>query len=285
MKSFSSKYARLFTLFAGFVLAATVASAQLRDISGFSTSTLAANDDGSTGLVSLGFNANFFGTSYSQAYVNNNGNITFDEAMGTYTPFGLLHTSTVIIAPFFADVDTRAQGSGLTTYGTGVLAGHSSFAVNWVNVGVFSAIPIFNTFQLVVVDRSDLGAGNFDFEFNYAKVIWETGTASGGNNSGLGGNSVRVGYSNGIDKSFELYGSGINSYFLDSSATGLIHGSLGTAFDGVAMNGRYDFSVRNGSVVVIPPTIGAVPEPSTYGMIGAGVLLIGALLRRRFSKK
>jgi hypothetical protein len=33
------------------------------------------------------------------------------------------------------------------------------------------------------------------------------------------------------------------------------------------------------------PTTGAVPEPSTYGMIGAGALLVGALLRRRFAKR
>jgi hypothetical protein len=39
----------------------------------FSDNTLPANDDGSSGLVGIGFGANFFGTSYNQVFVNNNG--------------------------------------------------------------------------------------------------------------------------------------------------------------------------------------------------------------------
>ena len=46
-------------------------------VGGFNSSTLAANDDGSTGLVDIGFTVNFFGSNYNQLYVNNNGNVTF----------------------------------------------------------------------------------------------------------------------------------------------------------------------------------------------------------------
>ena len=64
------------------VFAATLglsAAAQAGAIrSGFDGNTLARNDDGSTGLVGIGFDTNFFGTTYSQLYVNNNGNVTFD---------------------------------------------------------------------------------------------------------------------------------------------------------------------------------------------------------------
>src|SRR4051812_44872028 len=55
----------------------------------YQTNTLAPNDDGSTGAIALGFNVNFFGTTYSNLYVNNNGNVTFGSALSTYTPFGL----------------------------------------------------------------------------------------------------------------------------------------------------------------------------------------------------
>src|SRR5699024_5138398 len=68
------------------------------------------NDDGSSPLVTLPFPINFFGNRYSALYVNNNGNVTFNEPMSTYTPFALTgETGIPIIAPFFADIDTRGE--------------------------------------------------------------------------------------------------------------------------------------------------------------------------------
>src|SRR5437660_377895 len=100
------------------IAAAPAAQAQyLRDNPGFYARTLAANDDGSTGLELIGFTINFFGKVRSAAYVNNNGNITFDSPLATYTPFGLSKTEREIIAPFFSDVDTRGAGSRLVTFG------------------------------------------------------------------------------------------------------------------------------------------------------------------------
>ncbi|MCC6202803.1 MAG: VPLPA-CTERM sorting domain-containing protein, partial [Gammaproteobacteria bacterium] len=93
----------------------------IRSNPGFATSSLAANDDDSTGLVNLGISANFFGTTYTSAYINNNGNITFDSALWTYTPFPIVTTGEKLIAPFFADVDTRA--GALMTYGTDTVGG------------------------------------------------------------------------------------------------------------------------------------------------------------------
>lgn len=48
----------------------------IRDASAFTDNTLPANDDGSTGLVDIGFTLNFYGSNRTQAYLNNNGNIT-----------------------------------------------------------------------------------------------------------------------------------------------------------------------------------------------------------------
>jgi Nidogen-like len=253
---------------------------------GFNTipfTTLAANDDGSTGLVNLGFTANFFGTSYNQTYVNNNGNLTFTAALGTYTPFGITAGSTPIIAPFFADVDTTVTGSSPVTYGTGTIGGYAAFAANYVNVGYFgSPATKNNSFQVVLINRPDTGTGNFDIEFNYDQIQWETGTASSGSSAGLGGSSARAGYSNGAGTFFEFAGSGVNGAFLDGgpTATSLIANSLNSG----GVLGRYTFNARNGAVVVDPPT--AVPEPADLlGTAVAGFAVIGLKRKLAAGKK
>ena len=256
----------------GMAQATTVAS-------GFDANTLPANDDGSTGLVSLPFTINFYGTDYSDLYVNNNGNVTFNAPQSTFTPFGLgsSYSGQPIIAPFFGDVDTRGAGSGLTSYGNGSYAGHTAFGVTWPGVGYYNSHTVkMNTFQLIMVDRSDTGAGNFDFYFNYDQIQWETGDASSGS-GGLGGISAAVGYNAGQSGNpagtyAMLAGSLINGALLDGGPNSLVAGSN----DGVA--GQFLFQVRNGSVV--PPVTG-VPEPGSLGMLALGLLALGWLARRR----
>ena len=214
----------------------------VRTTTNFALSTLARNDDGSSGVVDVGFDLNFFGNNDRTVFVNNNGNITFDSSLSTYTPFSLLSSQRIIIAPFFADVDTR--GVGEVTFGSGQLLGRNAFAVNWSNVGYYNLrTDKVNTFQLILVDRSDVEAGAFDFEMNYDTISWETGDDSGGNN-GFGGSSARAGYSNGEDVFFELEGSDIDGGFLDRNlVTGLVNQSRTSSIPG-----RYRFEVRGGEV-------------------------------------
>lgn len=240
---------------------------------GFSGNTLPANDDGSAGPTSLGFTANFFGTDYTNTYVNNNCNLTFNAPLPTFTPFGLTATNIPIIAAFFADVDTRGTETSPVTYGQDTVDGRNAFGANYVNVGYYpSSANKINDFQIVLIDRADTGAGNFDIEFNYDKIQWETGGASGGTN-GLGGNSARVGYSNGTGTSFELVGSDIDGAFLDGGSNSLSANSLNSN-----VLGRYTFNARNGEVVVPPST--NVPEPFT--IIGT---IIGGTAAVRMRKK
>jgi hypothetical protein len=255
----------------------------IRNVPGFATNSLARNDDESTGLVDLGFTVNFFGLTRTQTYVNNNGNITFDDALSTFTPFPLSGTSRQIIAPFFSDVDTRAPSPGLTQYGQGLVDGRAAFGVDWFNVGYFSEkADKLNAFQLILINRDDTGAGNFDFEFNYGMVQWESGGASGDNNPNDGlcepsepaCVSARVGWSNGNIASFELPGSDVHGAFLDGGPNALTAHSLNAN-----VLGRYVFQVRSGQVV--PPTVSAVPEPATTALVGSGLLGVLAVARRR----
>jgi hypothetical protein len=230
------------------------------NLAGCTTNTLPANDDGYTGVnVPIGFTADFYGDSYTQLSVNNNGNVTFDAGLSTYTPYDFTVTGNVIIAPFLADVDTRGTGTSPVTYGQTTYNGNQAFCVNWVNVGYFSnGVDKLNSFQLLLVKQGT--AGDFDIIFNYDKVQWETGTASGGSD-GLGGTSAAVGFANGDGGPDHFYvrdGSYTNGALLDSnSSTGLVHGSLGTT-----QLGRYIFQVRN-----VAPTgstlTGTVYDPSS----------------------
>ena len=257
-----------------FALTSTANAGAVHDAGLFTDNTLAANDDGSTGLVNIGFGINFFGVSQNNLYVNNNGNVTFASPLATFTPFGLTTSTIAIIAPFFADVDTRGVGSGLVQYGQDTLNGRNVFGVNWINVGYFpSATNRLNSFQLIMTDRSDTGAGNFDFEFNYDSILWETGGASGGS-GGLGGSSARVGYTNGGAVDVEFAGSGVNGAFLNGGANALIAGMLNST-----TSGQYIFQVRNG-VVVVPPVTG-VPEPESLALLGLGLLAAGFARRKQ----
>lgn len=240
---------------------------------GFDSSTLAANDDESTGLVNIGFTANFFGVSNTQLYVNNNGNVTFDAPLGTFTPFDLTSTGSQIIAPFFADVDTRNTSSNEVTYGTGTVDGRAAFGVNWVDVGYFSfGVDKLNSFQLVLIDRSDTGAGNFDIEFNYGDINWETGDASGGS-GGLGGSSARAGFSNGTGDAgtfYELAGSAVNGAFLNGGSNALVSST------NINDPGRWLFEARNGTV---GPSV--VPLPAAAWFLIGGLGALGAVGARR----
>jgi hypothetical protein len=216
---------------------------------GFTSNVLPANDDGSTGAVQIGFPINFFGNTFTSAFVNNNGNLTFDAPLSTFTPFNLTTTGRVIVAPYFADVDTRV--GNVLTYGQGVADGRPAFGVTWPGVGCFAGnVSVLNFFQVVLIDRSDVSPGDFDIEFNYDSIEWETGQASGGNVVCQGGSAARVGYSSGSGLAgtfFELPGSGIPGAFLDNNpVTGLVHNTLNSL-----QPGRYVFPVRSGTSVTV----------------------------------
>lgn len=221
---------------------------------GFDDLELAANDDDSTDIVPIDFPINLFGTTWEECYINNNGNITFIEPKRAYTPDPLRVLGYPIIAPFWADVDTRGENSDIVRYSHGVetVNGRPAFGVNWVKVGYYAGHDDkLNSFQLILIERSDTGTGNFDIEFNYDMIRWETGDASSGVD-GYGGSPSRAGLSNGGNQTIELQYSGQTLVQLDSNPltdipnflTGLIYRTRNST-----VPGRFVFQVRAGQVL------------------------------------
>lgn len=246
----------------------SVQAAAIHD-QGLFTTNFAGNDDDSVGPVNIGFNLNFFGNNWNSLFVNNNGNVTFTGSLGTYTPSAITAGSLAMLAPFFADVDTRTGNT--VTYGTGLLGGKSVFGVNWIDVGYFSEhTNLLNSFQLIITDRSDIAAGDFDFEFNYDKIQWETGDASGGL-GGFGGTPATAGWTNGAGTYYQFPCSLTTMAFEDNGRCPLVDSSRNSDIDG-----QYIFQVRNGQV------INDVPEPVSLALVGFG--LLGLAFSRRSQK-
>ncbi|MGH9276526.1 MAG: nidogen-like domain-containing protein [Acidimicrobiales bacterium] len=231
---------------------------------------LARNDDGSTPRVSLPFGVNFYGTVNNSLFVNNNGNVTFQSPLATYTPFTIAANTPPIIAPFFADVDTRGTASGVVRYGATTYGGRPAFCVNWIDVGYFSFhTDKTNSFQLLLVDRSDSGPGDFDIYMNYDRIRWETGDASGGIN-GFGGVPAGAGFSAGDNIAshfFQYPGSRTTRALIDDNQqTGLVNGSRSSQ-----QKGRYLFPIRNGLAPGSSTLTGTVRNASAVALGGAPV--------------
>ncbi len=242
---------------------------------GFDSQSLEAADDNNSELAQIGFPLNVFPTTtnpgpWSECYVNNNGNLSIGRSVEAWTPLPLqtsaqaLSGLIALIAPFWADVDTRpayspgtANGSLVVTYGQGFIDGRPAFGVNWRNVGYFyEKTDKLNSFQLVLVDRSNIGSsGDFDAEFNYDQMLWEEGKDSGGVN-GYGNKPGRVGITNGVNRTIEAQYSGETLKQLDFTPAGFPNAGSINYTTGLiyrkrnsSVPGRMIFQFRNGNLL------------------------------------
>ena len=157
------------------------------------------NDDDFSASIPLGFNFCFYGSTYTSCFINNNGNITFNSGLFSFSAGGfpagnMLNPDTIMIAPFWGDVDTQDPGSGLVYYKKTPTA----LIVKWDHVGYFNSMSDkVNTFQLIITDGNDplLPNGN-NVAFCYGDMQWTTGDASNGTN-GFGGIPATVGVNKG----------------------------------------------------------------------------------------
>ncbi|NLE39942.1 MAG: hypothetical protein GX621_18135, partial [Pirellulaceae bacterium] len=156
------------------------------------------NDDESSSLLDIGFELNFYGNTYTQMYVNNNGNITFDYPLYDFTPEGFPQDMP-IIAPFWGDVDTTAGGEVRVAYGTSA-RGNAVVQIDWIDVGYFASnVDKLNTFTLYIEDDP---LGDI-VVFVYHNMQWTTGDIDSDEwGSGFGGAGAQVGFDAGDYENF-----------------------------------------------------------------------------------
>ena len=143
--------------------------------------------------TAFGPGLNYYGTPYTTFFVNTNGNISFGQALSTFTPAAFPSATQPIIAPWWADVDTRGGGQPARNNICWALES-GRLIVTWDRVGYYaSRDDRQNSFQIVIRNRADVRAGDFDVEFRYERCAWTTGDASGGT-GGLGGTPAQVGF-------------------------------------------------------------------------------------------
>ncbi len=166
-----------------------------------STFTLAMlpNDDNSSTLINLPFTFDFYGTPYNSLYINNNGNISFQNPYYTWSSNPFPDSTFNMIAPFWADVDTRGDMDSLgNSIGNGGNVWYkitpTALIVNWNQVGYFNMhTDLVSTFQLIITNGSDsLVSAGGNVSFCYQDMQWTTGDASSGF-GGFGGIPATVG--------------------------------------------------------------------------------------------
>lgn len=269
--------------FAGSAQAASLLTGLGGD-SGYGTLAMTPNDDESSSVLNLPFAINFFGNTYTTFFANNNGNITFESPLGDFTPNPFPVANQPMIAPWWADVDTRVAGSTgggegggdepaavaafsqvsaavAAAAATSATANNvyvaspnaSTLVVTWDQVGYYSRnTDLTNSFQLVLRDRSDTGKGNFDIDFRYEQLQWTTGDASEGTGglAGATGTAAQAGYDAGNQSTFLT---------LPNSRTDAILNLATTSNVGADTPGLWTFAVRNGDTPGTDPSNPLMP--------------------------
>ncbi|XP_043109457.1 sushi, nidogen and EGF-like domain-containing protein 1 [Puntigrus tetrazona] len=144
-----------------------------------------ALEDGSSPVIQLSSSFLFFGHSYQQIYVNNNGYLTFNQALSEYTPYSFpANRSQDIIAGLWTDLDNRVKGVvSYQQYINGGLLNRANqdiktyfpdlnFIASWVFVATWDKVAYYaltnteTSFQIVLIS-----GGNYSFILmNYGDI-------------------------------------------------------------------------------------------------------------------
>jgi hypothetical protein len=249
----------------------------------YGTDCLAPNDDSSSAAIDLtpAFpgGLNFFGRRHTQAYVNTNGNITFNDSLYVWTPDPFPVADQPMIAPYWADVDIRGEACESFPGDDGCMDPMDNgvwwhlepglMVVTWNDVGYFSCHDDKKmNFQLILTAATDgCGAGgDFDVEFRFNRCEWHTGDASGGVDGFCDPMPVFgtcVPGQSGFDA-----GNLTDFVEIMGSRTETIHTTL-CSDSNVGEPGVWRFQIRSGSVIC--PEAGDTCDTGMTGVCGDGL--------------
>lgn len=245
---------------------------------GYGEITLPRSDDGAAaqdwsavfagGLTFLGQNFRA-----DQIFVNTNGTISFGAALPDYPSATPPIPLPPMIAPFWADVDTRLRGEGVESGAIHVDIDQVAdcVSITWDNVGVYRRnTDLVNRFQVQLYDR---GHGDFDIVLRYETIGWTTGS----NSADTGAQALLCSLRLELPIWLRPLTSGDGLADLDSTA-----GNTGT-------QGLWLYEMRNGTLPGLTPArglvllggagrdtlLGTASSDLLYGSTGADVLRAG----------
>ncbi len=210
-------------------------------IAGSGTVVLNGTDDSAV-QVALGFTFNFYGVDYTQIFLSTNGLMTFGGGNATFTNQNLSTTDQLrpSIAPLWNDWVTNQNSSDEVYYQTDGAPGSRIFKAQWDQVEHFS-----NSFGGNVTFAAWLFEGTNKIVFFYPDIDLNTDGLTDGKSATVG-----IADANGAANGRNL------------------QWSFNQSIDGTRV---IEFTPGDG---------GAVPEPSTYALLGAGLAALVALRKR-----
>jgi hypothetical protein len=239
--------------------------------------------DGDVGLP-IGFDMNFYGTTYSTVFLESNGSISFGKGSDTFDqPLDIVLDGAAGVVPFGIDLwnkDIADAGSlwgsdrhedffywGRTTYG-----GQPAFVATWMNIkGCCEATTAtdYSTFQVMLVHVPGGGGDDVDIIINYGSMTTtDQGYKNDGDNNtyrvAAGVGTVENGvtkYASLVDDSGTLYNGMPTNDVLDGGSHALSSGHLNSA-----VPGRFIFQMRNGQL----PQTATIPGAPAITSIDRG---------------
>jgi hypothetical protein len=222
---------------------------------GFESAFLPPSSNNVSISVPTCFGFCFCGTFYTNVWINNDGTVSLDGPFGGQAPerftpaTPMCQLNRKLFAPFWSHVDTQPPSVGTVGWGCSCafvpgIGARPAFGITWRGVGYFGGhADKSNSFQLLIIDRSDRSSGGFDLQFRYAGLQWDTARSCfglGGLCDFGGGIPARAGYAGGTNCCAELPGSGFCGRLLDNGVNSLVTGHS-TAYP----NGVYILQVTN----------------------------------------